>query len=55
MWRPQVSPDVARRNRVVTMVTDAEFETLQNLAKNEGESISSCVHDILVSSSKFNS
>ena len=43
-WTKQ---ETVRRNRVVTMVTDGEFERLSALAQSEGRSVSAVVHEIL--------
>jgi len=45
--RPPSSPDTVRRNRVVTMVTDAELAKLKSLVEAEGKSLSFVVHDVL--------
>ena len=47
MGRPPSSPDKVRRNRVVTMVTDAEFAQLKSLAEAEGKSLSLVVYAVL--------
>jgi hypothetical protein len=46
MGRP-ATLEVARRNRVVTLVTDAEFEELTSIAEAENHSVSLMVHEIL--------
>ncbi len=45
--RPPLPVECARRNRVVTMVTDGEMQLLQNCADTSETTISSLVHDIL--------
>ena len=45
--RPAVSEQTARRNRVVTLVTDAELNQLTSIAETENRSLSSVVHQIL--------
>ena len=45
--RPRLPVECVRRNRVVTMVTDHEFQELMDRAESEGTSISSLVHDIV--------
>ena len=47
LGRPPSSPNMVRRNRVVTMVTDAELEQLKSLVKAEGKSLSLVVHEVL--------
>jgi hypothetical protein len=47
MGRPPSSLDTVRRNRVVTMVTDAELAKLKSLVEAEGKSLSFVVHDVL--------
>jgi hypothetical protein len=39
-----------RPNRVVTFVTDSEFERLNELAETTGKSLSALVHDLLAPS-----
>lgn len=48
MGRPQAPPQAARRNRVVTMVTDAELKKLTDLAARDQTSLSTTVHRILL-------
>ena len=45
--RPRCPAETARRNRVVTMVTDAELEKLKTVADTERQSVSALVHEIL--------
>jgi len=45
--RPSLPVGVVRRNRVVTMVTDSEFQRLQDCADENNTTVSSFVHDIL--------
>ena len=45
--RPRRPERMARRNRVVTLVTDSELELLQAAADVEGQSISAFVRQIL--------
>jgi hypothetical protein len=47
MGRPLAAQETARRNRVVTMVTDSELEKLSMLADQEDKSLSAVVHQIL--------
>jgi hypothetical protein len=47
MGRPAGPVTAARRNRVVTLVTDAEFEELTSIAEAENRSLSAVVHQIL--------
>lgn len=47
MGRPRTPTDVARRNRVVTLVTDSEFEQLKAVAADTGRSVSAVVHQVL--------
>ena len=47
MGRPAQPAETARRNRVVTLVTDAELEKLTSIAEAENRSLSSVVHQIL--------
>ena len=47
MGRPARPAETARRNRVVTLVTDAELEKLTSIAEAEDRSLSSMVHQIL--------
>jgi hypothetical protein len=46
--RPETSPETARRNRVVALVTDAEFAELTRIAKRHGTSMSAACRQILV-------
>ncbi len=45
--RPPRAPESVRRNRVVTLITDAEFEKLTKLAEKEGKSVSALTHEVL--------
>ena len=47
LGRPRRPAEVARRNRVVTLVTDAELEKLEILAERKGKSLSALVHQIV--------
>ena len=47
MGRPAKPEEDARRNRVVTLVTDAELEKLKTIAEAENRSLSAVVHQIL--------
>ncbi len=47
MGRPPGAPETLRRNRVVTMVTDAELGELSKLAQDKNRSLSAIVHEIL--------
>jgi hypothetical protein len=47
MGRPPAAPEIVRRNRVVTMVTDGELRTLSKLAHENNRSLSAIVHQIL--------
>lgn len=49
MGRPPQPAETTRRNRVVTLVTDAELKQLSLLAEDESHSLSSVVHRILAS------
>jgi len=46
--RPPVSEDDARKNRVVTFVTNQELEQLSRIANTSGKSMSAVCHRILV-------
>jgi hypothetical protein len=45
--RPPIPADVARRNRLVTFVTDRELEQLSRIADESGASMSGICHQIL--------
>ena len=45
--RPPRAPESVRQNRVVTLVTDAEFKKLAKLAGEEEKSMSAMVHKII--------
>ena len=47
MGRPARPAETARRNRVVTLVTDAELEKLTSIVEAENRSLSAVVHQIL--------
>ena len=47
MGRPVQPEENARRNRVVTLVTDAELAELKNIAEADNRSLSAVVHQIL--------
>lgn len=54
MGRPPLPRDQARGNRLVTFVTDAEFDALRRQARQEGLSLSAKAHRILSSSLRAN-
>ena len=45
--RPPSTPEKTRRNRVVTLMTDAEFENLTKVADQDEKSVSAMVHEIV--------
>lgn len=47
LGRPPGTPDSIRRKRVVTLMTDAEFEKLTKVADEQGKSVSTKVHQIV--------
>ena len=47
LGRPPGPPETVRRNRVVTLLTDTEFEELTHIAYDQGESVSALVHQII--------
>ena len=47
MGRPARPAESARRNRVVTLVTDTELKKLKSIAEAENRSLSAVVHQIL--------
>ena len=47
MGRPAGPPETVRRNRVVTFLTDAEFEKLEALADEKDEPLSAVLYEIL--------
>ncbi len=47
MGRPPVATELRRRNRVVTFVTDREFEALEQVASERNWTLSTVVHQIL--------
>jgi hypothetical protein len=46
--RPPAAPELIRRNRVVTLLTDAEFKKLRKIADKEGRSASDLVHEAVL-------
>ena len=48
LGRPPGTPESVRRNRVVTLMTDAESEKLTKIADKEGKSVSALVHEVLL-------
>lgn len=48
LGRPPAAPESIRRKRVVTLVTNDEFEKLTKIAEKEGKSVSALTHEILV-------
>ena len=48
MGRPPGPTERIRRNRVVTLVTDAELRQLAEIADRQNRSLSSVVHEILI-------
>jgi len=47
MGRPRTPTDVARRNRVVTLITDSEHKKLKTVADDKGQSVSALVHQVI--------
>jgi hypothetical protein len=47
MGRPRTPADIARRNRVVTLVTDSQFEQLKTVAADTERSVSAVVHQVI--------
>ena len=47
LGRPPGDPESIRRRRVVTLVTDSEFEKLARIADEEEKSLSAMVHQII--------
>ncbi len=47
LGRPPGPPESIRRNRVVTLLTDAEFEKLTKIADKKDKSVSALVHQIV--------
>ena len=45
--RPPGAPESIRNKRVVTLLTDSEFEKLTNLAAENGQSVSALVHELI--------
>ncbi len=48
LGRPPGPPEAIRRKRVVTLMTDAEFEKLKTIAEKQGKSVSALTHEILL-------
>lgn len=48
LGRPKLSSRERRSERVVTMVTETEYDALQTIAKKAGTSMSRLCHDLLV-------
>jgi hypothetical protein len=48
LGRPPRAPESLRHKRVVTLLTDAEFEKLTKIAEKEGKSVSALTHEILL-------
>jgi hypothetical protein len=47
LGRPPGAPESIRNKRVVTLMTDAEFEKLIKIADEEEKSVSALVHQIV--------
>ena len=47
LGRPPGAPGSIRRKRVVTLMTDAEFENLSRIAEGKEQSVSALVHQIV--------
>jgi hypothetical protein len=47
--RPQDPVETVRSHRIVSYVTGAEIQTLQDIADREGQSLSAIVYEILIS------
>ena len=47
MGRPPAPPETVRKNRIVTFVTDEEFEKLERLAERSDQSLSAAVYELL--------
>jgi hypothetical protein len=47
LGRPPGAPESIRHRRVVTLMTDAEFEKLTKIADEKEESVSALVHQII--------
>jgi len=47
LGRPPGAPESIRNKRVVTLMTDAEFEKLMKVADEEEKSVSALVHHIV--------
>jgi hypothetical protein len=48
LGRPPGAPESIRHRRVVTLMTDAEFEKLTKIAEKDGKSLSALTHEILL-------
>ncbi len=48
LGRPPGAPESIRRKRVVTLITDSEFEKLTKIAEKEGKSVSALTHEVLL-------
>jgi hypothetical protein len=48
MGRPHIALELARRRRLVTVVTDAERARLTAIAQREGKSLSAVCHALLL-------
>jgi hypothetical protein len=47
LGRPPGTPESIRRKRVVTLMTDTEFEKLTQIADEKEKSVSAMVHQII--------
>ena len=47
LGRPPQSPETVRGKRVITFVTDVEYEKLERLAERNDRSLSAVVYEIL--------
>jgi hypothetical protein len=52
MGRPPWPPEIRRRNRVVTFVTDTELAKLERMADEEGKPLAAIIYHILSRSLK---
>lgn len=50
LGRPPKPPEAVRSNRVVTFVTNAEMEELEQLADEQGSALSAVVYKLLAKS-----
>ena len=48
LGRPPGAPESIRHNRVVTLMTDAEFEKLTKIADEKEKPVSALVHQIVL-------